>query len=40
MATKTIRVVLDESTHEELSEKKDGRTWLEVLEDGAEVGGE
>jgi hypothetical protein len=38
MATKTIKVTVDEQQHERLKAAKGDRTWLEVLEDGAAVG--
>jgi len=33
--TKAIRVILTEDEHADLIEEKDGRTWKEVLQDGA-----
>jgi hypothetical protein len=33
---KRIQILVDDSKHEELAEAKNGRSWLEMLEDGAE----
>jgi len=33
---KEIKITVDDQRHRELKDAKDGRTWLEVLEDGAE----
>lgn len=35
--TKEIRIVLSEDQYAELKDAKDGRTWKDLLIDGAEV---
>ena len=34
---KEIRINLSDEEHKELRRKKEGRTWLEVLRDGAKM---
>jgi len=34
---KTVNIRLDHDEHARLTDLKDGRTWREVLKDGAEV---
>lgn len=35
---KRIQILVDDAKHEGLRDARNGRTWLEMLEDGADAG--